>query len=65
MPDLLSRAAQAPLMAAGMAWQVGWSLVFRFILSAVLQNLVSRETLNRPGANEPPEHPRRGHALRA
>ena len=33
---------QALLMALGMAWQVGWSLVLGFLISAVLQVLVSK-----------------------
>jgi uncharacterized membrane protein YraQ (UPF0718 family) len=40
--DLLSHVAEALLMAAGMFWQVGWSLVLGFIISAALQALVSQ-----------------------
>ncbi|MGD0104898.1 MAG: permease [Rhodopila sp.] len=45
MTDILSHASEALLMAAGMFWQVGWSLVFGFILSAILQCVVSRQAL--------------------
>jgi uncharacterized membrane protein YraQ (UPF0718 family) len=37
--------AQAVLTAAGMAWQVGWSLVLGFALSAAVQALVSKERM--------------------
>ena len=47
---------RALLMAAGMFWQVGWSLVFGFVISAMLQALVSRDrivaALGRGGARE-------------
>ena len=45
MTDILPRVGEALLMAAGMFWQVGWSLVFGFTLSAILQSVVSRQTL--------------------
>ncbi len=42
MIDLLPRIGQALLMSLGMAWQVGWSLVLGFAISAVLQAVISR-----------------------
>jgi uncharacterized membrane protein YraQ (UPF0718 family) len=42
---ILSQIGQALLMAAGMAWQVGWSLVLGFAISAALQVLVSKERM--------------------
>jgi uncharacterized membrane protein YraQ (UPF0718 family) len=48
MPDvteILGRIGQALLLAAGMAWQVGWSLVLGFVISALLQVLVSQARL--------------------
>jgi uncharacterized membrane protein YraQ (UPF0718 family) len=56
MPDLLSRIGQALLMAVGMFWQVGWSLVLGFAISGVLQAVVSKErmtaALGRDGVRE-------------
>ncbi len=47
---------RALLMAVGMFWQVGWSLVLGFVISAMLQALVSRDrivaALGRGGARE-------------
>lgn len=40
-----SRVGEALLMAAGMFWQVGWSLVFGFLISAILQAVVSKERI--------------------
>ncbi|HEX2942213.1 MAG TPA: permease, partial [Rhodopila sp.] len=45
MADFIPHAGQALLMAAGMFWQVGWSLVLGFGISAVLQAVVSKETM--------------------
>ena len=42
---LLHQAGRALLMAAGMFWQVGWSLVLGFAISAVLQAVVSRQSM--------------------
>ncbi len=47
MVVVLHQAGQALLMAAGMFWRVGWSLVLGFALSGVLQTLVSRESMTR------------------
>jgi len=47
MTDLLHRVGEALLMAFGMFWQVGWSLVLGFAISAVLQAVVSRQTMSR------------------
>ena len=38
-------AGQAVLLAAGMMWQVGWSLVLGFTLSGLVQTLVSKERM--------------------
>jgi hypothetical protein len=35
------------LMAAGMFWDVGWSLVLGFTISAVIQAVVSTEQMRR------------------
>jgi len=35
----------ALLLAAGMAWQVAWSLILGFVLSAAVQALVSKERM--------------------
>ena len=45
MADFIPHVGQALLMAAGMFWQVGWSLVLGFGISAVLQAVVSKETM--------------------
>jgi uncharacterized membrane protein YraQ (UPF0718 family) len=54
--DFLMRVGDALLMALGMFWQVGWSLVLGFFISALLQALVSRErmsaALGREGVRE-------------
>ena len=56
MADLLPRIGDALLMAVGMFWQVGWSLVLGFGISAILQAVVSRESmtaaLGRDGVRE-------------
>ncbi len=41
MQHFLSKIADALLMSAGMAWNVGWSLALGFILSGVIQAVVS------------------------
>ena len=46
MADFIPHVGQALLMAAGMFWQVGWSLVLGFAISAVLQAVVSKETMS-------------------
>ena len=47
MTTFLPRIGEALLMALGMFWQVGWSLVLGFGISAVLQAIVSKETMSR------------------
>jgi hypothetical protein len=42
MADLVPHIGQALLMAVGMFWQVGWSLVLGFGISAILQAVVSK-----------------------
>jgi uncharacterized membrane protein YraQ (UPF0718 family) len=37
---------QAMLMAFGMFWDVGWSLVLGFLISAILQVFVSKEKMS-------------------
>jgi uncharacterized membrane protein YraQ (UPF0718 family) len=52
----LSSTGQALLMAFGMFWKTGWSLVLGFLISAVLQAVVSKDrmrcALGRDGARE-------------
>ena len=54
--DFLQHMGAALLMAFGMFWRVGWSLVFGFAVSAVLQAVVSKQSmsrmLGRPGIRE-------------
>jgi uncharacterized membrane protein YraQ (UPF0718 family) len=45
MHDVLMKLWQALLMAFGMFWQVGWSLVLGFAISALLQVFVSRQRM--------------------
>jgi uncharacterized membrane protein YraQ (UPF0718 family) len=47
LTTFLPRIGEALLMALGMFWQVGWSLVLGFAISAVLQAIVSKETMSR------------------
>ena len=42
---LLSGLGQALLMASGMFWKTGWSLVLGFLISAVLQAVVSKDRM--------------------
>jgi uncharacterized protein len=44
---MLAKIGEALLLAAGMAWQVGWSLVLGFALSGAVQALVSKERMQR------------------
>jgi hypothetical protein len=43
--DMVSSIAQALLMAFGMFWKTGWSLVLGFLISAVLQAVVSKASM--------------------
>jgi len=43
--NVLHALAQSLLLAAGMLWQVGWSLILGFILSGLIQALVSKEQM--------------------
>ena len=56
MAAFLNHAAQALLMAAGMFWQVAWSLALGFAISAVLQAVVPQgaiaPVLGRPGIRQ-------------
>jgi hypothetical protein len=56
MADMVPHIGQALLMAIGMLWQVGWSLVLGFGISAILQAVVSKESmtaaLGRDGVRE-------------
>jgi hypothetical protein len=45
--DFLGQLGEALLMAAGMFWDVGWSLVLGFTISAVIQAVVSTEQMRR------------------
>ncbi len=47
MEQLLSKIWDALVMSAGMAWDVGWSLALGFILSGVIQAVVSQERMRR------------------
>ena len=53
---IADKLGHALLMAVGMAWQTGWTLVFGFAVSAVLQAVVSttqmRKALGRGGPKE-------------
>ncbi|GAC1581070.1 MAG: permease [Candidatus Elarobacter sp.] len=44
---LVAKIGEALALAAGMAWQVGWSLVLGFALSGVVQALVSKAQMQR------------------
>ncbi|MBI1213405.1 MAG: hypothetical protein GC190_18230 [Alphaproteobacteria bacterium] len=44
--DLIDRIGHALLLSAGMFWEVGWSLVLGFLISAVLQVAVSKERMS-------------------
>jgi hypothetical protein len=54
--DIVDKLGQALLMAAGMAWQTGWTLVLGFAISALLQSVVStdqmKKALGRSGPKE-------------
>ena len=56
MADIMHQVGQALLMAFGMFWQVGWSLVLGFAISGILQAVVSKESmgaaLGRDGVRE-------------
>lgn len=47
MQDVVGKVGQALLMAAGMAWQTGWTLVLGFAISALLQTVVSTDEMKR------------------
>ncbi|MEA2787329.1 MAG: uncharacterized protein QOF71_3433 [Candidatus Eremiobacteraeota bacterium] len=44
---MLAKLAEALMLAAGMAWQVGWSLILGFALSGLVQAVVSKERMQR------------------
>ncbi len=44
---LLAKLGEAAMLALGMAWQVGWSLILGFALSGAVQALVSKERMQR------------------
>ncbi len=56
MTDFGAHVAAGLLMAAGMAWRTGWSLVLGFLISSILQTVVPaeqiRRALGRAGAKE-------------
>jgi uncharacterized membrane protein YraQ (UPF0718 family) len=56
MNDIIAKIGEALLMAFGMFWKTGWSLVLGFFISAILQAVVSknrmRQALGRDGAKE-------------
>jgi uncharacterized membrane protein YraQ (UPF0718 family) len=45
MNQVLTHLWQALMLAFGMVWQVGWSLVLGFAISALLQSVVSQKTI--------------------
>ena len=47
MQEIGTTFEQALLMAAGMAWQTGWTLVLGFAISALLQSVVSTDEMKR------------------
>ncbi len=47
MQAILEKVGQALLMAVGMAWQTGWTLVLGFAISALLQTVVSTGEMKR------------------
>ena len=56
MGQILQDTGQAMLMAFGMFWDVGWSLVLGFLISAILQVFVSKEKMSALlGGNGPKE----------
>lgn len=56
MHDIIAKIGEALLMAFGMFWKTGWSLVLGFLISAILQAVVSKErmrqALGRDGGKE-------------
>ncbi|HEY0392935.1 MAG TPA: permease [Candidatus Elarobacter sp.] len=44
---MIQKLGEAVMLAAGMAWQVGWSLILGFTLSGAVQALVSKERMQR------------------
>ena len=56
MHDIIAKIGEALLMAFGMFWKTGWSLVLGFLISAILQAVVSKErmrqALGRDGVKE-------------
>jgi len=51
---LVAAVANALRATAGMAWQIAWSLVLGFIISAVIESLVRKETISRLLADDRP-----------
>lgn len=47
MAAIVSKLGEALLMAFGMFWQTGWSLVLGFTISAILQSVVSADQIRR------------------
>jgi len=47
MHEILDKVGQALLIAFGMFWQTGWTLVLGFTISALLQSVVSTEQMKR------------------
>jgi hypothetical protein len=58
MQDVIARLGQALLVAAGMAWQTGWTLVLGFTISALLQSVVSTEQMKRVFGRSGPKESR-------
>jgi hypothetical protein len=45
MNDIIPKIGEALLMAFGMFWKTGWSLVLGFFISAILQAVVSKDRM--------------------
>lgn len=56
MHDIIAKLGQALLMTAGMAWQTGWTLVLGFLISSLLQSIISaaqmKQAFGRSGPKE-------------
>src|SRR3954454_8731042 len=52
--SLLASVGDALAMAGSMTWQIAWSLIFGFTLSAVVQAVVRREAITRMLGNDRP-----------
>src|SRR4051794_35188640 len=58
--SVLAFVGDALAVAGSTTWQIAWSLIFGFTLSAVVQAVVRREAITRNARRRPPHHPREG-----